>query len=318
LIAPVAIATYDGSGQVVHPDVVHSPPGVFAYPWHLVLTPYPNGMGDYENPSVYASLDGVTWQVESGAVNPVARARRYPVGELLSDPALVYVPESQELWLYYRSYTSDSDYVWLMRSSDAVHWSDAALLFVTGSGQALSPSIVRRAAGQWLMWTVSGRCIGSASTRVDVRLSADGLRWSPPQAVTVSGLSPWHVFVRWVESLSAWVMVTNVKTEQDGCVTTQLYLALSRDGMQWMHGQRAWLAAGGDSLGLFSSVVYRSAFAEVGDSLRFWYSGAAMHRRSYLCERGQSMCSDSTLTWSGLGTEIRRATAVLPRGFRHR
>lgn len=315
-IAPVAISTYDGSGQVTHPDVVYTPPGVFAYPWHLVLTPYPFSMGEYENPSVYASLDGVTWQVEPGAVNPVARPRRLASEEALSDPALVYVPESQELWLYYRSYTSDSDYVWLIRSTDAVHWSAPALLFVTGSGQALSPSVVHRAAGQWLMWTVSGRCIGSASTRVDMRQSADGLQWSPPQAATLDSLSPWHVFVRWVESRSAWVMVTNVKTEQDGCSTTQLYLAVSTDGLLWTHGSRAWLVAGGDSLGLFSRVVYRSAFADVGDSVRFWYSGAAMQYRTYLCERGQSLCSDSTLKWSGLGTEIRSVTDALQRGLR--
>jgi len=312
-IVPESIPTYEGAGQVVHPDVVYTPPGVFAYPWHLVLTPYPFSMGQYENPSVYASADGVTWLVEPGVVNPVARPR--PSGELLSDPALVYVPESHELWLYYRSYTADSDLVWVSRTSDAVHWSSPALVLATGSGQALSPSVVHRTTGEWLMWTVSGRCIGGGDTQVDVRTSADGVRWSAPQAATLDGLSPWHVFVRWVESLSAWLLVANVKTQQDGCQTTRLFVALSQDGLRWKHGHRPWLVAGRDSLGLFSSVVYRSAFAVVGDSIRFWYSGGSTQVSTYLCERGQSMCADSTLRWSGLGTEIRPTTDVVPPRF---
>lgn len=317
LIVPDSVPTYEGSGQVVHPDVVYTPPGVFAYPWHLALTPYPFGMGEFENPSVYASTDGVTWMVEPGVLNPVSRPRTGSKVELLSDPALVYVPESSELWLYYRSYTADSDVVWTMRSTDAVHWSSPVAVLEAGAGQALSPSIVRRGPGDWLMWTVSGRCVGGAPTHVDLRTSPDGLAWSPPQPLTLAGLAPWHVFVRWVASLSLWVMATNVKTTQGGCLTTRLYLAFSSDGVQWKHGRDPWLKAGGDSLGLFSSVVYRSAFAEVADSLRFWYSGAAVHYATNSCERGQALCTDSTLRWSVLGTEIRRATDVLPRWLPH-
>ena len=54
----------------------------------------------------------------------------------------------------------------------------------------------------------------------------------------------------------------------------------------------------------------------MGDSLRFWYSGAAMQYRTYSCKRGQEVCRDSTLRWSSLGSEIRLATDVLPRWFR--
>jgi hypothetical protein len=311
-IIPEVIPTYDGSGEVVHPDVVYTPPGVFAHTWHLVLTPYPTGAGAlYENPSVYASDDGVAWHVESGVVNPLARPRPQAHGEVLSDPALVFVPESGELWLYYRSYTSDSDYVWLMRTSDAVHWSSPVLVFGTAAGQALSPSVVHRTADEWLMWTVSGHCDGGGDTHMDVRRSADGLRWSPPETVILAGLSPWHVFVRWVESLSTWVLATNVKTDSSSCLTTELHLAFSSDGLRWTLRSHAWLVAGEDPTGMFSRVVYRSAFAEVGNNLRFWYSGAAMKYVTSVCRKGQEVCGDSVLQWSSLGTEIRPTTAIL-------
>ena len=286
-IIPEAIATYEGSGQVVHPDVVYTPTGFFAHTWHLVLTPYPAAGAVYESPSVYASDGGVTWRVEPGTENPVAAPKPERRGEDLSDPALVFVPESRELWLYYRSFTTDSDFIWLMRTSDAVHWSSPALVLATGGGEALSPSVVHRTTDEWRMWTVSGHCGRGMDTHIDMRTSADGLEWSAPLAVTLAGLSPWHVFVRWVESLSRWMLATNVKTQADSCLTKELYLAFSTDGLVWTHGDDAWLVAGGDSLGLFGSVIYRSAFAEVGDSLRFWYSGAAMQYRTYSCKRGQ-------------------------------
>jgi hypothetical protein len=304
------ITTYEGSGQVVHPDVVYTPPGAFAHVWHLVLTPYPVATGSlYENPSVYYSDDGIAWTIEPGVVNPLARPRPSSNGEALSDPALVYVSESHELWLYYRSYTRDSDDVWVLRTPDAVHWSSPDLVLATPSGQALSPSVVHRGPGDWLMWTVSGHC-GDGGSHVELRRSADGLQWSAPQAVALDSLSPWHVFVRWVASLGSWVLVTNVKDKPSECLTSELYVAFSSDGVTWTHGAHPWLAAGDDSLGLFTSVVYRSAFAEVGDSLRFWYSGASNTLKTYICHKGQMICSDSILVWGGLGTEMRSATDV--------
>lgn len=313
VITPEFIVTYDGSGQVVHPDVVVTPPGVFAHPWHLALTPFPGGAPTYENPSIYASDDGETWVVEPGASNPVALPRRSVAGELLSDPALVYVPESRELWLYYRSYTADSDYVWLLRSPDAVHWSAPALVLAAGIGQVLSPSVVRRSAGEWLMWSVSGRC-DAGNAHLDLRRSADGLAWSAPQALVLPGLSPWHVFVRWVASLSTWMLATNVKSQAGSCLTKELYLAFSDDGVLWTPRDTAWLDTGSDPSALFSGSVYRAAFAETGDSLRFWYSGAVMTDTMYACQ--QRMCMGSALRWSRLGTEIRAATDVLARPHR--
>jgi len=293
-IAPDPVATFDGSGQVAHPDVVYTPPGAFAYPWHLVLTPTPYGIATYEDPSVYASVDGVSWRVEPGAVNPVAQPRPDAFGEQLSDPALVYVPEARELWLYYRSFTADSDLVWLTRSGDAITWTEPAVVLAVASGEALSPSVVHR-----------------APTQLFVRESADGLSWSSPAPVSLPGLMPWHVFVRWVDGLSMWVMATNVKRGSGSCLTRRLYLATSGDGLEWTPRARPWLVAGGDLAGLFSAVVYRTAFAEVGDSLRFWYSGASSVDPR--CDLAGAACPRPLLRWSSLGTEIRPLADVVPR-----
>ncbi len=48
-------STYDGSGQVVHPDFVTTPAGALGLPLHLVITPYPFGDAAFENPSFFES-----------------------------------------------------------------------------------------------------------------------------------------------------------------------------------------------------------------------------------------------------------------------
>ena len=70
--APLVTPTYDGSGQVVHPDVVHVPGGWNGYEYWMGMTPYPNSNDDFENPSVLASNDNVTWVVPPGVTNPLA------------------------------------------------------------------------------------------------------------------------------------------------------------------------------------------------------------------------------------------------------
>lgn len=96
--AVLAVPTYEGSGQVVHPDVAATPPGVFGSMSHLAITPYPRGDARYENPSLFAGARPDGWSLEAGAPNPVV----LPDAGYLSDPDLVYEPDARELWLYYR------------------------------------------------------------------------------------------------------------------------------------------------------------------------------------------------------------------------
>src|SRR5690349_7627397 len=82
------LATFDGSGQVVHPDVVFLP-----HSWDngqarlaMAITPYPYGDAGRENPSLFVSEAGDTWAVPATATNPIVQ----PTAGYLSDPALVF------------------------------------------------------------------------------------------------------------------------------------------------------------------------------------------------------------------------------------
>jgi hypothetical protein len=270
--------TYEGSGQAMHPDVALTPRGWSTYQRHLVLTPYPFGNQASENPSMFAGDDGLTWTVEAGVTNPVAR----PDAGYLSDPALVYVPEASELWMYYRQ-ASDQNYVWLVRSADGVTWGPATKVAQAPNHWLVSPTVVHRAPGDWQMWSVNGRTgCGDPDGWVERRTSADGRVWSDPVRVNLTqpGYRPWHVDVMWIASLKQYWALYNAK-DAANCATPALFLATSDNGLDWTTYPSPVLERGASPE--FADIVYRSAmeYLPQADAVRFWFSGARLEGGRY-------------------------------------
>ena len=194
---PQVFETFEGSGETVHPDWAIAP---WSFPQHIAITPYPNGNANYELPSLFGSHHGVDWEVAAGVTNPVVPA---PVIGHLSDPDIVWNPESGELYMYYRQ-AADRNLIWLIRSADGIRWSAPVLVVSTPNHEILSPAVVRRGQGDWWMWSVNGDREGcSARTAwLEVRRSTDGIVWAPPARIDLAhdGLYPWHVEVQWIPS----------------------------------------------------------------------------------------------------------------------
>ena len=204
--------TYDGSRQVVHPDYAATPAGTFGQRFHLAITPYPFGNAAYENPSYFEGATRRLWGLGPGAPNPVV----FPEAGYLSDPDLVFVPDQGELWLYYRQVTADN-IVRLVRTRDGIAWSEPVEVARAPNHGIISPSVVRRAAGDWWMFAVNAGAAGcgAMATTVEVRRSADGIRWGDPVAAALEqpGLWAWHVDVQWIPERNAFWAVYNVKTQ---------------------------------------------------------------------------------------------------------
>ena len=156
----LALATYDGSGQAVHPDVAVTPAG-----WdgggtaeHLFVTPYPGGDASKENPSLYTRTSSLEWLVPRGVMNPIAR----PDIGYLSDPDQLFNPETNELWLYYRGVSTENE-IFLIRGSGPARWSAPILVANAPNHGIVSPSLVRRGVGDWMMWSVNSGLAGCSS-----------------------------------------------------------------------------------------------------------------------------------------------------------
>jgi hypothetical protein len=275
----IELATYDGSGQVVHPDVAF-PSGTDATESpRLAITPYPWGNANYENPSLFEGNARDAWSPLAGVTNPVFK----PSGGYLSDPDILWLADRRELWMFYRHVDATND-ILASQSADGVRWSEPRLVVRVPNHQAVSPAIVRRSSGDWLMWTVNAGAVGCAgsSTTIERRRSTDGLTWSSPVAVSLEqpGAFPWHLDVQWIPSRNEFWALYNAKIA-GSCTTDALYLATSADGLTWTTFPSPVLRRG--AIPELGDIVYRSTFAYDADRdlVSLWYSGARFTGQGY-------------------------------------
>jgi hypothetical protein len=273
VVRPIHPPTYERSDQMVHPDYVRTTGAAFLYPEHLALTPYPYGNAKFENPSVFVAEGRPDqWILQEGVVNPIAR----PSAGYLSDPDILYDPSSRELRLYYRQAERDN-VILLTRSTDGVSWSAPAEVLRRPSHQVVSPAVVRRGPGEWLMWSVNAGVsgCGAEATTVELRRSADGVAWSAPVPVVLEedGLFPWHLDVQWIESRHEFWAVFNSKLPQT-CTTPVVSIATSPDGVTWRMADKPVITKG--RIPELQDIVYRTtlAYDPALDVITFWYSGA--------------------------------------------
>ena len=282
--AALALPTYDGSGAVVHPSVIHIPGGFGpqSFEWWMGMTPYTNSDNAAENPSILASSDGITWQVPAGLTNPL-KLKGPSVGDFNSDPCLVH--HDGLLYCFYRSvevaHAPQKDRLYVRTSRDGFTWSAEALVLASDPAVSavVSPAIAFRD-GVWHMWAVDST--GTNTIRrwtSSTTPTAD--QWAAPTACTLSGLragmEPWHIDVK--RDGGEWFMIAYATAGGTSSVGGVLHRATSTDGLTWK-ADRAPLLSG--AVGGWDAYAYKSSAvpATVNGRLgyRLWYgalSGAA-------------------------------------------
>lgn len=283
--------TYDGSGQSVHPSVIDfkiefdiESWGGFRY-W-MALTPYPYFKSALENPSLLVSQDGLNWNNPPGIKNPLEPK---PIGSLgdnyNSDPELIYDPDQNTLILYWREYSQNTfEKIWAKKISPGYQETDKILCFEkpwdAKTGFILSPTVWRKNAKEWFMWTTNGQFIMHFYT------SSDGITWSNGQSSSApwntwnGGYVPWHIEAKpntlkdridfliagWPKMKSindCQLFFATAPMSQPYALTMPLsdIILKSSDGAQWDN-----------------NYIYRSSFVlELGETLklRIWYSACS-------------------------------------------
>ncbi len=262
--APLVTPTYDGSGQVVHPDVVVVPGGWNGYEYWMGMTPYPNSNNDYENPSILVSHDNLTWVVPPGLTNPLVPM---PPGHN-DDTDLLLV--GGELILYYNETNSNgTTYLTRLSSTDGVNWSEPQAVIVVPN-YIMSPTVIFDE-GVYKMWYVHspGGCT-SPYQDFYLRTSTDGISWGPEQDATLDhpGRVLWHLDVQ--RDGDRYVMVFISYPDGSNCGDTQLYYAESADGLVWTAEPSPLLTP--VSSHWDSGNIYRASFTIADTWLRIWYS----------------------------------------------
>lgn len=261
--------TYDGSGCTVHPDVVdmrtmHHRRSWGGYRFWMAHTPFPLSNSNYENPSILASHDGLTWVTPAGLTNPLAAT---PATKWNSDTDLVFDPAADQLAVMWRN----EDYQpRLARSSNGVTWSTpVALTGWSASEEALSPALVRMEDGSWVMFALSH------PSRYVWRWTAPTLEgpWAGPVVGSGMPASAWHIdVIRWGGRF--WAIIDDGGEDKAGIpAENAIYVASSADGLAWVRNPVPVVTLG--SGGWDHSDLYRGTIQphEDGVRMRAWYSG---------------------------------------------
>ncbi len=280
----LAVVTYDGSGEMVHPDAM-----VFPHEWHgnrywFAGTPYPFGDPSFENPSAYAGNEPTEWMSIPGVANPVARPA---ASAHLSDPDLSFDPALDQMRLYYRQTTPMVDEVWLRTSRTGSDWSEPTLVLQDVRYGLISPAIVREPDGSWRIWTVSAAAAGCRSratmTALTQRRSRNGIQWDAPAPVSllIPGQVPWHLDVQSIRSRSEYWALVAAYPDGTDCSHTAVYFARSSNGTTWTASPTPLLAPG--AIPAMKDLVYRSTFRYFpkSDVVTVWFSGARVEQSRF-------------------------------------
>jgi hypothetical protein len=280
----VPVVTYDGSGQLVHPDAAVFPSRWQGKRYWVSGTPYPAGNPRFENPSIYHGRASNEMRVPFGVTNPIVPA---PASGYMSDPDILHDPDSDALRMYYRRTTASADSILLSTSGDGVVWSPGRLVLSDTRYSLISPSIVRESATSWRMWTVNASAQGCFSLVDEMvlqqRRSSDGITWSAPVGMTlrVPGRVPWHWDVQYIPAKSEYWALIAAYPEGTTCSHTAVYFARSGDGTTWRVSPTPLLAPG--EFEPLRDVVYRSSFHyhDGSDAVSVWFSGARLEGRAF-------------------------------------
>jgi len=282
LLSPTLLqtATYDGSGEIVHPDAVVFPERWNGRRYWVSATPYPIGNAKFENPSIYQGYTSRQMSVPAGAHNPLVLPGA--LGGYLSDPDMLYDPDRNELRMYYRQTVESADLLYLITSQDGVQWSTPQQVLTGARYGLISPSIVRESASAWRMWSVSAVAQGCYSLIEEMSLtqrrSADGVTWgeAAPVNLRVPGRVPWHLDVQFVPAKQEYWALIAAYPEGLTCSQTAIYFARSTDGTDWTVAPNPLL--GPNEFGPMNDLVYRSTFHyhEASDAVTVWFSGAKL------------------------------------------
>lgn len=272
------LPTPDGSGQVVHPAVYDFGAGSLWNGWRfwMAMTPYPASDSSQENPCILVSNDGWSWYVPDGLTNPVYGTP--PYGRFNSDPHLEFDPLTSELILTYREQQQDTTHqTFYARSADGVTWPyRATALDWTWTGEGpLSPCLVRRGAGDWVMYAILKNTWNMARWEAT---SPEGT-WSGPFIIANSTINAWHLDVHWDGSKMV-ALVDCLAGASDGYI-----LGTSSDGASWAFTESPVMLP---RAGEWDAELYRATFTphENGTHNRVWYSGLSQASGSNVWRTG--------------------------------
>lgn len=189
------IPTYDGCGQLVHPDIFFDR-SIGKYV--LSFTPYPFNDDSHENPCIAVSDDGIRFREEREGLNPLARP---PEKDHNDDPDISLHDGVYSL-VYLETVRPDYQNIVALRSTDRLNWERKVLYRqnLAGSGDIiLSPAVIWTGEGCRCFFVMGNYGKGHRILVAGPAAGLEALDFAGAVPVNIAGipkgLMPWHLDV---------------------------------------------------------------------------------------------------------------------------
>jgi len=140
----------DPSDGMVHPSVINIGFDWYGYQYWMANTPYPDSA--IENPSIYASHDGLTWEVPDGVTNPVVSA---PTTGYNADNDIFF--ENGVMYIIYKYTNGSINELYITYSSDGcINWSTPVKIWGGDSQWVTCPCIIKNGNKYYIYYHNSG------------------------------------------------------------------------------------------------------------------------------------------------------------------
>jgi hypothetical protein len=278
--APTAlhIPTPDGSGQAVHPDVLHVPGGFLGFEYWLACTPYPFGADRLENPIVRVSHDGIDWQPFDGAPDPLVPE---PEDHEWHHADTDIVLHEGVLYVFYISTNRvvGGTVFSYVSTRDGVRWTKPVVIYRAPWG--VSPALVVEGPSTWSMWYVYRDALARENASKIHRCTGtgpDSLASTSLCDLELPGHVVWHLDVVVAPGgYEALVAAFPEGTDPSRC---RLFHTTSTDGIKFVPSSTRAVVAP-SWFGWDNRFVYRSTMQLLpGGRKRIWYSAASWGMRT--------------------------------------
>lgn len=256
--------TYDASGQAVHPDIIDAGAAGFGGKrYWMVMTPYTNGDGSVEKPSILCSDDLATWAVPDGLTNPIDGTAP---AVFTNDPCLLL--SNGTLYCFY-GYTVGAEVLLHRKSSaDGVTWSNRAAV----SDYAVTSSSIIADGSGYTLWYVNS--IAGQNTFIKRSMTGPTATPGDPTTCTIvnapAGLELWHVCIR-KHSSGYYAGLFTYATLDGSGANARNHWARSTDGLTWTVSSDPCCPI--QAAGQWDENPYRGSMIETATGWTLIYSG---------------------------------------------
>lgn len=238
----LTIPTHDGSGEAMHPSLVHVPDGWNGYAYWMAMTPYPDWNDAHEDPNIVVSHDGTDWVVPPGLTNPLDDAPGAP-GTHNSDTHLI-IHDGRMIvsWRAVDRADNSRNIFYYSESTDGIIWTPKVEFFRgnrSGSNfrTMVSQSLIPMNGGQWRFYYIHS-VVGENTLTYLTGESTDGsvpTSWAAPVDCDLGTRDqirdPWHMEI--VRHDDQWLLVFNDGERDTPGLQGDLFFAMSDDGVAW-------------------------------------------------------------------------------------